>query len=45
MWRLVRGNPHYSWHLDYVIPMNHIPRNAAISMFGFIGNLLRFLGM
>ena len=28
-----------------VIPMNHIPRNVAIPMFGFIGNLLRFLGM
>ena len=25
--------------------MNHIPRNVAIPMFGFIRNLLRFLGM
>ena len=28
-----------------MIPMNHIPRNVAIPMFGFIRNLLRFLGM
>jgi len=40
MWRLVRGNLHYFWHLGI-----WMPRNIAIPMFGFIGNLLRFLGM